>query len=241
MSKKEEILEDFLETDDAIRGQNYVCLSFVSPEKVLKNKEVFIQHHFLKKMAENYDLDQNQLEEKYKDFVYANGEQLEEIFYKENDFQTTVRGLKVRGVYDTLKEAQIRAKVLQRKDKNFNVFVGQVGYWLPWDPNPHKVDNQEYFESEMNNLVKKYKENQENKEIHFRENIEYVKEQASKKLEEEKKKALEDKLEEKLNPDLEDNVINSDIKKSLDSVDPWLANKNSTQESVNNVTENNSL
>jgi hypothetical protein len=41
--------------------------------------------------------------------------------------------LKVRGVYDTLREAQVRAKVLQRRDPNFNVFLGQVGYWLPWD------------------------------------------------------------------------------------------------------------
>ena len=31
--------KDFLETDPCIRGQNYVCVSFVSPEQVLKNKK----------------------------------------------------------------------------------------------------------------------------------------------------------------------------------------------------------
>jgi hypothetical protein len=42
-----EIKEDFLEVDPKIPGQNYVCLSFVSPEKILKQKEVFISSKFL--------------------------------------------------------------------------------------------------------------------------------------------------------------------------------------------------
>uniref|UniRef100_A0A6C0LXD7 Uncharacterized protein n=1 Tax=viral metagenome TaxID=1070528 RepID=A0A6C0LXD7_9ZZZZ len=240
MSKEAEQIEDFLESDDQIRGQNYVCLSFVSPENVLKNKNVFFVHEFMKKMAEKYDLSSEDIEDKYKDFLYSNGEQLEDMFHKENDFKTSVRGLKVRGVYDSLKEAQVRAKVLQRKDKNFNVFVGQVGFWLPWDPHPHKVDNQEYFESELNNLVKKYKENQEDKEQHFRENIDYVKGQAEEKA---KKQKLEQKLEqgslvnnleenslEKNN--LEENNLSDDVKKSLESSDPWLSAKERNSEKV---------
>ena len=34
--------EDFLEVDKPIPGQNYVCLSFVSPEKIVKQKELFV-------------------------------------------------------------------------------------------------------------------------------------------------------------------------------------------------------
>lgn len=234
----ENTVEDFLEADDSIRGQNYVCLSFVSPENVLKNKEVFIVHEFLKKMSEKYDLSYEELEDKYKDFVYANGEQLEDIFYKQNDFKTSVRGLKVRGVYDTLKEAQIRAKVLQRKDKHFNVFVGQVGFWLPWDPNPHNVDNQEYFESELNELVKKYKENQEDKEQHFRENIEYVKQQAEEKVNQTKKEQKVNTIETALNDSLE-----KSIKEGLDSDDPWLMNKKelAKKDTINNLANNSNL
>ena len=40
----EEIKEDFLEVDSKIPGQNYVCLSFVSPEKVLKKKGGFYDY-----------------------------------------------------------------------------------------------------------------------------------------------------------------------------------------------------
>jgi len=237
MSKEPEKVEDFLEADDQIRGQNYVCLSFVSPDKILKNKDVFLIHEFLKKMSDKYDLSENDIQDKYRDFIYANGEQLEDIFYKENDFKTSVRGLKVRGVYDTQKEAQIRAKVLQRKDKLFNVFVGQVGFWLPWDPNPHQVDNQEYFESELNNLVKKYQENQDDKEQHFRENVEYVKDQAAKKAE--KMKGDNKKIEEKLEEKLEENILDDDMKKNLESIDPWLASKE--KQAVNNISNNSSL
>ena len=35
------IREDYLEVDNPIPGQNFVCLSFVSPEKILKQKNTF--------------------------------------------------------------------------------------------------------------------------------------------------------------------------------------------------------
>ena len=39
--------EDFLEVDKPIPGQNYVCLSFVSPEKIVKQKELFVFHKYM--------------------------------------------------------------------------------------------------------------------------------------------------------------------------------------------------
>jgi hypothetical protein len=244
MSK--EIQEDFLEVDPEIPGQKYVCLSFVSPEEVLKNKEIFLVHNFLKSMAEKYDLKEEDLSEKYKDFLFSNQEKLEEKFYQDNDFRTTVRGLKVRGVYDTLREAQVRSKVLQKRDPAFNVYVGQVGYWLPWDPNPLKIENQEYSEQQLNELVKKYKENQEMKDQHFQENIEYVKEQAAKKAaaagevrKDERMKTLEAKKTTKTEKTINDtntepvaanstepfNVVDKETVASLEATDPWLQRK----------------
>ena len=192
---------DFLNVDNNIRGQNYVCLSFVSPENVLQNKELFFIKSYLKTLIKekNINLEQSYLDnigEKYKDFLFSHEEKLDHKFSELNDFKTSVRGVKVRGVYDTLVEAQSNAKRLQSSDKHFNVFVGQVDYWLPWDPSPHKIDNQEYYESDLNTLVSKYKENQESKEQHFRENIDYVKEQATKKVTELKEGSIENTLNE---------------------------------------------
>ena len=42
-----------------------------------------------------------------------------------------------------LREAKKRAQILQRRDRAFHVFVGQVGYWLPWDPDTNKIENQD--------------------------------------------------------------------------------------------------
>ena len=227
MAQSTEITEDFLEVDQSIPGQNYACISFVSPEEVLKKKELFMVHKYLKTVSKKYDLDQNKVEEEFKDFMYVNSDKLEKEFYQENDFRTTVRGVKVRGIYDTLREAQVRAKVLQKRDPNFNVYVGQVGYWLPWDPNPHKVDTQEYAEGELNTLVQKYRENQSKKDAHFQENIDYVKEQAA-------IQAAKQKEENKRNAELvtavdEDstvvNEVSQEIKADFEQQDPWMKQK----------------
>ena len=39
---------DLLEEDKPISGQKFVCLSFLSPEKILKNKNIFYFEKFLK-------------------------------------------------------------------------------------------------------------------------------------------------------------------------------------------------
>ena len=39
---------DLLEEDKPLAGQKFACLSFVSPEKILKQKELFYFQEFLK-------------------------------------------------------------------------------------------------------------------------------------------------------------------------------------------------
>ena len=71
----------------------------------------------------------------------------------------SVRGLKIRGVFGTRQEADKRADELQKIDSDFHVFVGEMGKWLPWDPEPNDVADQVYQEKELNDLMKGYKEN----------------------------------------------------------------------------------
>lgn len=223
------IAEDFLDEDPEIPSQRYALLSFLSPNKVLQNKDLFFFNRFLQQYeidwkvknfekfvadlvtSVNHELDENavELEKKnmfeqaeicrknrvhiedsmdklkqfmtkerksvnhtvindaYTDFLFKEGDKLEEEFHAKNDFMTTMRGVKVRGVYSTAKEAEARGKKLQQKDKYFNIFIGEVGKWLPWDPEPHKVQEQEYAEEQLNTLMKKYKENEDNRERFF--------------------------------------------------------------------------
>jgi hypothetical protein len=185
---------DYLEEDDSIRGQEYVCLSFVSPEKILDNKDVFV----FSKFTENFCKDVNELfgnlkdkypededgfksiadryrflfnkahmQEEYKYFLDEKAEVLDKEFSETVDFQTNVRGIKVRGSYSSMREAQVRSEVLKRKDKNHNIYIAQVGCWCPWDPNPNDIQDQHYAEDKLNTMMQKYRENQVHKDEVF--------------------------------------------------------------------------
>jgi hypothetical protein len=249
--------ETWLEQDKELPGQKYVCLSFLSPEKVLANKDVYffskfledyeVQHKIqasekflmsqvqiltaaiskveelvsnssvpvavdetvvsdlsgasvadkakqwredaLKTLADvrakvsrdasddlayyvktnMRDFKETTIQEAFDNYLFKNRKKLEEEFFTKNEFRTSIRGMKVRGVYDSYAEAGARAKQLQKQDPYFNVYVGQVGFWLPWDPEPNEVADQEYAEDQLNTLMKSYKQNEQQKEALYEE------------------------------------------------------------------------
>ena len=113
------------------------------------------------------DLNKTKIAEAYDDFMYGNKAKLEEEFYALNEFRTSMRGVKVRGVFGNPKEAEIKAKKLQNKDKYHNIFMAEMGKWTPWDPSAHEVKDQDYNNDQLNNLMKKYKENEDSREQFF--------------------------------------------------------------------------
>jgi hypothetical protein len=128
------------------------------------------------------ELSASKLQEEYDDFLFKNSAQLEDDFFAKNNFRTTVRGLKIRGAYSTREEADMRAKKLQKADPDHNIFVGQVGKWLPWDPAPSQIPDQEYAEEQLNTLMKKYKENEEAREQFHREQRESARKKTGKNV-----------------------------------------------------------
>jgi hypothetical protein len=200
MSDKEvqEKKPDYLEVDETIPGQNYVCLSFLSPESLMQNKEAFKCVKFLQSYCKEQKLKFEEVYSKYQDFTYKYEDKLQRDFDEQNDFQTSVRGLKVRGVFDTRQAAEDRAKKLSLRDSAFHTFVGQVGYWLPWDPNADKVEGEVFQDSQLNNMMEKYQENNVNRDIFYeeqkREKVKAAQEEVRKAKEEEmSKKKLVDK------------------------------------------------
>ena len=210
---------DLLEEDKPISGQKFVCVSFVSPENVLVQKNQFFFSEFLKhydfyksvkkfhqylnfisfkyniKMDElmndfqeyvktesdTFELDE--IKDEYKNFMDANEENLQDEFGKINDFQTSVRGLKVRGSYSTQEEAELRCKLLREVDPNHNVYVGPVGMWMPWEPEAYKTGKAEYLEEELNQLMSEKIKNEEK-----------AKQEFEKRILETKRKAIEDNI-----------------------------------------------
>jgi hypothetical protein len=125
---------------------------------------------FIKENAK--EITSTKIKEDFDDFMFSHEKRLEDEFFAKNSFQTSVRGLKVRGSYGTQEEASSRARKLQRNDPIHNIYVAEVGKWLAWDPNPNNVKDQEYQNDELNTLMKAYKENEEKREEFYKQNPE---------------------------------------------------------------------
>jgi hypothetical protein len=196
---------DFLDEDPEIPTQRYCVMSFLSPEKVIQDKDrfffkQFIQfmnydwkvkglEHFMAFLSKKYSLSIDDLlkdgeefgkvrdaeikatdvEEQYQVFLLKHEKETQEKYDQSVEFRTNVRGVKLRRVFGNVEEAQVMAKVFQRKYPKDNIYIGKVGCWLPWDPSEHLMPEVEYAEKELNELMRKYKENEANKEIFFAE------------------------------------------------------------------------
>lgn len=206
---------DLLEVDRPIAGQNFGCFSFISPEKIVKQRELFFFEEFLKnweisKSMEKFHqflnfisykyrlqfdgvivdfeeflkdereliVNSSSLESDYKTFIDNREHELEKKFNIKNNFQTSVRGFKARGNYSTQEEAELRAKMLREADPNFDVYVGPIGTWLPWEPEAYKTGRVEYLEDELNQLAHEKKTNENAAKNAFEQRVKETKQKA---------------------------------------------------------------
>jgi hypothetical protein len=87
-------------------------------------------------------------------------------FLSDDKNKSSLIGIKVRGVFETYEAACAHAKTLQSVDPYFNVFVGDMGKWLPFNPNPDSIKESEYANEQLNNMMKSYLENQEKAKVY---------------------------------------------------------------------------
>ena len=211
---------DLCDEDQAIAGQKFACMSFVSPEKILQKREVYLFNQFIKnwefsKSMERYfefihfisykhsinvetlisdfndfvkeesdKLKKSGIEDDYKNFLDKQEDKLNEQFNREHAFQTSVRGLKIRGVFGNQEEAEEKCKKLRESDPNHDIYVGPVGVWIPWDPDAYKTGRVEHMEDELNAL---HSEKMKNEEL--------AKKEFEERVRETKKKAIMDNIE----------------------------------------------
>jgi AAA15 family ATPase/GTPase len=219
---------DYLDEDPEIPTQRYCVISFLSPEKVIKQRTEFMNEKFIEWLdydwkikgmehlmafiAKKYTLKVEDLfkdmeeftkvhvdevkktdvHEQYQVFLLKHEKDLESEFTEKVEFRTNVRGVKVRRTFANLEECQQYAKVLQRRYPKDSLYVGKVGCWLPWDPSEHLMPEVEYAEKELNEMMRKYKENEVNREIFFEEEKTLKIEAQKKENEARRKKALDD-------------------------------------------------
>jgi hypothetical protein len=268
---------DLLEEDKPIAGQKFVCLSFVSPEKIIKQKEEFLYEEFIKQwdfkksmekftqflnfvafkypslsfdklMADFNDFTKEECEslklassisDDYKTFIDNNEEQLDQKFGELHQFQTSTRGIKVRGVFPTQGEAELRCKLLREVDSNHDIYVGQVGMWVPFHPDAYKTGRVEYMEETLNQLMADKKKNEDMAKHDFEKRVKEAKQKA---IEENMKKAEEsgNKLTQTINADgeligvanvanfdgLDEDATIDDIKKNMFEAENVVVDKN---------------
>lgn len=205
---------DLCDEDPPLAGQKFACMSFVSPEKILKKREVYLFNQFIKnwefsKSMERYfdfihfiaykyslqvdglisdfnefvkeesdKIKKSGIDDDYKNFLDKQEDKLNESFNREHAFQTSVRGLKIRGVYSTQDEAEERCKKLRDHDPNHDIYVGPVGVWVPWDPDAYKTGRVEHMEEELNALHKEKLKNEEMAKKEFEERVRETKKKA---------------------------------------------------------------
>ena len=210
---------DLCDEDQPIAGQKFACLSFVSPENIIKQKDRFMFDEFVKQwdftktitktvdflnfMSYKYNLQVDEvvkdfhefvdeekeklknstIEDDYKTFMDQNEEKMNLEFQRKNQFQTSVRGLKIRGVFSTQEEAEMKCKRLREGDPNHDIFVGPVGMWIPWDPDAYKTGRVEFMEEELNQLHNEKMKNEAK-----------AKEEFDRRVKESKRKAIEENI-----------------------------------------------
>lgn len=253
---------DLLDEDKPISGQKFACMSFISPEHIIKQKEMFYFEEFLKQwdfnksmeknlqflnfLSYKYNLDFNSinndfqefikeeknnlinttLEDDFKSYVDNNEEKLEEDFGKKFEFQTSIRGLKVRGVFPTQQEAELRCKMLRQIDPNHDVYVGPIGMWIPFHPEAYKTGRVEYMEETLNQLMSNKKTNEEEAKVEFDKRVRDTKEKA---MAENKEKAMEsgNKLSQTIDKD--GNLVGIN---NMNTQEALLQNEDITEESI---------
>lgn len=83
-----------------------------------------------------------------------------------------ILGIKVRGVTETYEEARTRAEQLQKQDKHHNIFVGEIGKWLPFNVDISTMETEDdpvYREQALNQYMKAYKDSLKEEEIEEKE------------------------------------------------------------------------
>lgn len=271
---------DLCDEDPSIAGQKFTCMSFVSPENILKKKEVFFFNQFVKNwefsksmekyfdfihfIAYKYNLDVNTLindfnefiteegtklkksgvDDDYKNFLDKQEDKLNEQFNRENAFQTSVRGLKVRGTFASQEEAEQRAKKLREQDPNHDIFVGPVGVWIPWDPDAYKTGRVEHLEEELNALHKEKLKNEEKAKQEFEERVRESKKKAIMENIEKAKQSgnvLTQTIDEEGNLTGVNNTVNFDDREISEVESTQLRNElvmnNSAEKDNNNIKE----
>lgn len=135
---------DYLDEDPIISSQPFVLLSFATIPQNMKDK-------IIKDLADKHHMTVSKLNQVIADYE------------KE---ENPKRAIKVRGSGDA-DFIKRRYRELHELDEYFHILQGEVGKWMPFAQRIDSIENQQYSERQMNELIKGQKENIVQSRIHY--------------------------------------------------------------------------
>lgn len=153
---------DYCDLDPELPGQNFYVVSFAEPKhETLEMLESFAFTHFLTHIDHETFLDilsdPENVAKEYNLYKQTHKVAIELAFKEQHPGSWLERAFKMRGVFKTEKAAQDYAKKLGAVDKDFTMFVTQVGAWAPYNPNPIWCANYTTDNKELNAIIKGHK------------------------------------------------------------------------------------
>jgi len=146
--KDNNVIDYLSEDDDVIQNgkQKYVCISCCALREKQLEEELLV-------FCEKHDLAPHSTSD---------------IISKWNEFAGPKQSMKIRGCYGDWDDANKRVAYLRRvHGGNHFIFIGEVGKWLPFDPDPDKIKNQNFYEEELNDMHEKYEMNRSKTKEHY--------------------------------------------------------------------------
>lgn len=77
--------------------------------------------------------------------------------------------LKIKGVFESREEAEKHVQLCMKMDPTFDIYLVEMGKWLPIPPNNSEIEDEVHQNDTLNNLIKGYKEQQILSKQHFEE------------------------------------------------------------------------
>ena len=148
-------------------------------------------------------------------------------------------GVKIRGCYENRDDANKRAEFLRQIEPHINIYVGDVGKWLPFVVNQGEdekyVTEENYANNELNSIMKNYKEQRENAKMEFEKRKHELIERTMK--ENEIKKSAKEKKEKlsQLSKDSELSKLQNNLDSNKESIDSIKTELESNKESLSTI------
>ncbi len=144
-TKKEGVV-DFLDETDMLSSEKYGCIMFASPNETMIN--TFIDQISLELSVS-------------KEIVY-------DVVRSYTKKEHPKRAFKYVGGRSTIEDCAKRIKQIQTEESSFHIYTTENGKWCTFDPSPELIDDENYREEQLNEIIKGTKMAEERTKDFFR-------------------------------------------------------------------------